>query len=120
MSLKSPPGPHDTSSAASLYAMRRDPIGFFTKLATEYGDIVRFQLGPQSNYYLLNHPDYIKEVLVVQDGNFTKWFAVDRIKEVLGEGLFVSEGEFHFRQRQLSLPAFHHQRITGYADIMVN
>jgi cytochrome P450 len=59
-------------------------------------------------------------VLVTQDRKFTKWFAVDRIKEVLGEGLFVSEGEFHRRQRRLSQPAFHGERIAAYADQMVS
>ena len=61
----------------------------------------------------------IKEVLVGKDRNFTKWFAVDRLKEVLGQGLFVSEGAYHARQRKLSQPAFHRTRIAAYADTMV-
>jgi cytochrome P450 len=98
----------DVSPAAALYAMRRDPLGFFMNLARNQGDIARFRLGDHEHeLYLLNHPDYIREVLVTQDRNFTKWFAVDRIKQVLGDGLFVSEGEFHLRQRRLSQPAFH-------------
>ncbi len=105
---------------AALYAMRRDPLGFFTTLARERGDIARFRLGDHENdLYLLNHPDYIREVLVTHDRNFTKWFAVDRIREVLGEGLFVSEGEFHLQQRRLSQPAFHRERVASYASQMV-
>jgi len=101
--------------------MRRDPLAFFTNLAREQGDIALFRLGDhEHNLYLLNHPDYIREVLVTQDRNFRKWFAVDRLREVLGEGLFVSEGEFHLRQRRLSQPAFHHERIASYADQMVS
>ena len=89
--------------------MRRDPVGFFMKLAAEYGDIVRFSLGAD-DMYLVNHPDLIKEVLVTSDRDFVKWFAIDRTKELLGEGLFVSEGDFHLRQRQ----AFRNPRsITG-------
>jgi cytochrome P450 len=105
--------------AAALYAMRRDPLGFFIQLAREHGDVARFKLGDYAqDVYLLNHPDYIREVVVTQDRNFTKWFAVDRIKEVLGEGLFVSEGDFHHSQRRLSQPAFHHERIAAYANQM--
>ena len=108
------------SPAAALYAMRRDPLAFFTQLAREHGDIVRFKLGDDAqDVYFLNHPDYIREVLITQDRNFTKWFAVDRIKEVLGQGLFVSEGDLHAAQRRLSQPAFHHARIASYADQMV-
>jgi cytochrome P450 len=114
-----PPGPHDSAPAALLYSMRRDPIAFFTKLATEYGDFVQFNLGAPLPYYLVNHPDYIKAVLATFDRSFTKWFAIDYIKDVLGQGLFVSEGEFHHRQRRLSQPAFHRERIAAYADVMV-
>ncbi|MGB8352322.1 MAG: cytochrome P450 [Chthoniobacteraceae bacterium] len=115
--IQRPPGPKD-SAVANLYAMRRDPIGFFTKLTREYGDICHFNIGEQ-NFYLVNHPDMIKEVLVGKDRNFTKWFAVERLKEVLGQGLFVSEGAYHARQRKLSQPAFHRTRIAAYADTMV-
>ena len=109
----------NVSPAAALYAMRRDPLGFFMNLAREQGDIARFRLGDhEHDLYLLNHPDYIREVLVTQDRNFTKWFAVDRIKEVLGNGLFVSEGDYHFRQRRLAQPAFHRDRIASYAGQM--
>jgi cytochrome P450 len=105
--------------SSTLVAMRRDPLTFFTNLAREHGDIARFRLGDhEHDLYLLNHPDYIREVLVTQDRNFTKWFSVDRIKEVLGQGLFVSEGEFHLCQRRLSQPAFHRERIASYADQM--
>jgi cytochrome P450 len=108
----------DLEPAAALYAMRRDPIGFFTKLTANHGDFVRFSLGAQ-DVYLLNHPELIKDVLVTNDRDFTKWFAVDRIREVLGDGLFVSEGEFHSRQRRLLQPAFHRERIASYAETMV-
>ncbi len=111
-----PPGP-EGSPAANLFARRRDPIGFFSKLANKYGDVTRFSLGAEE-VYLVNHPDLIKEVLVTNDRHFVKWFAVDRTKELLGNGLFVSEGKFHIRQRRLSQPAFHHRRIAGYAKVM--
>ena len=117
-------GPPDQSTssvspAAALYAMRRDPLGFFSQMAREQGDFASFRLGDHEHaLYFASHPDYIRDVLVTQDRNFTKWFAVDRIKEVLGDGLFVSEGEFHHRQRRLAQPAFHRERIASYADDM--
>jgi cytochrome P450 len=44
---------------------------------------------------------------------------LQRAKRLLGEGLLTSEGEFHLRQRRLAQPAFHRQRIAGYAATMV-
>jgi cytochrome P450 len=105
--------------ASALYAMRRAPLEFFSRLAREHGDFVQFRLGDHEHaLYFLNHPDLVREVLVTQDRHFTKWFSVPRIFEVLGEGLFVSEGDFHMRQRRLAQPAFHRERIAAYADEM--
>jgi cytochrome P450 len=113
--------PQLSPPAAALIAMRRDPLGFFTQLARDQGDIAHFKLGDHVDVlYFLNNPDYIREVLVTQDRNFTKWFAIDRIYEVMGQGLFLSEGEFHMSQRRLSQPAFHHERIASYADQMTS
>ncbi len=119
MTQAHPPGPEDNPPGANLYAMRRDPIEFFSRLAREHGDFVRFRFGDHPHdLFLINHPDLIRDVLVTQDRRFSKWFAVDRIREVLGDGLFVSEGEVHLRQRKLAQPFFHRERIAGYAEQM--
>ncbi len=121
MNTAAPSEPEVPAPATALYAMRRDPLAFFSKLAREQGDFVRFRLGEhEHDLFFLNHPDLIREVLVTQDRHFTKWFMVDRIREVLGQGLLVSEGEFHRRQRRLSQPVFHRERIASYADEMVS
>ena len=50
---------------------------------------------------------------------FQKSRIMQRAKVLLGEGLLTSEGQFHIRQRRLAQPAFHRQRIAGYAATMV-
>ncbi len=112
-----PPGPKPILPGTNLLAFRRDPIGFLTKLAREYGDIVHFRLGPQ-DIFLLNHPDYVKDVLVTNSHKFKKGRGLERAKRLLGEGLLTSEGEFHMRQRRLAQPAFHHQRLATYGAVM--
>ena len=91
----------------------------FTKLAREQGDNCHFKTGRAARSLQINLR-FIREVLVTQDRHFTKWFAVDRIKEVLGQGLFVSEGDFHLCQRRLSQPAFHRERVASYAEQMIS
>lgn len=98
--------------------MRRNPIAFLTGLANQYGDLVYFKLGPMQ-VFLVNNPDYIRDVLVTHNRNFMKGEGLQRAKRLLGEGLLTSEGEFHLRQRRLAQPAFHRQRIAGYAMTMV-
>ena len=112
-----PPGPKSRLPGANLLAFRRDPIGFLMKTAREYGDIAHFRLGPQ-DLFLLNHPDYVKDVLVTNSQKFKKGRGLERAKTLLGEGLLTSEGEFHLRQRRLAQPAFHHQRLLAYGAAM--
>src|SRR5207245_4256939 len=41
------------------------------------------------------------------------------LRRVLGNGLLTSEGETWKRQRRIAQPAFHRQRIAGFAQAMV-
>jgi cytochrome P450 len=101
----------------NYFYVRRNFLGFLERVAREHGDIVYFRMGPQDVYFL-NHPDYIKDVLVTRQQNFIKGRALQRSKRLLGEGLLTSEGEHHRRQRRLAQPAFHRNRIASYADVM--
>src|SRR5436190_5245254 len=114
-----PPGPRRRIPLAGLLSYRRGPLPFFQNLGQQYGDISYFRLGPQRAFFL-NHPDFIKDVLVTNSQNFMKGLALQRAKRLLGDGLLTSEGDFHRRQRRLSQPAFHRARIASYAESMVD
>ena len=72
----------------------------------------------QQHLYLVSHPDYVREILVTNQNNFVKSRALQRAKILLGEGLLTSEGQHHLRQRRLVQPAFHRERLAGYAAAM--
>ncbi len=95
-----------------------NPIFLFQHLAQTYGDIAHYKLG-HHHIVFLNHPDYIREVLVIQNDNFIKERTVQRSKMLLGKGMITSEGGEHRAQRQVAQPAFHRQRIGEYGAIMV-
>ena len=99
--------------------MLRDPVDFLMQLAQEYGDVVHFKLGPQ-HVFLVNNPDYIKDVLVTNHCNFLKGRVLQRMKRLLGEGLLTSETELHTRQRRLVQPAFYHERLQSYSQVMTD
>jgi cytochrome P450 len=103
----------------ALLALQKDPPNYLLRMAQKYGDIAHMKLGPQ-HFFLLNHPDYIKDVLVTQAKNFMKGEGLQRAKLLLGEGLLTSESDFHLRQRRLMQPVFHRQRIMGYAQAMID
>jgi cytochrome P450 len=95
-----------------------NPIFLFQHLADTYGDIAHYKLG-HHHIVFLNHPEYIREVLVNQNDNFIKERTVQRSKMLLGKGMITSEGVVHRTQRQAAQPAFHRQRIGEYGAIMV-
>jgi cytochrome P450 len=104
------------------FALRRfrpaNPIHLFQHLAAEYGDIAHYKIA-WNHIVFLNHPDYIREILVVQNDNFIKERTVQRTKMLLGQGMITAEGAEHRMQRQVAQPAFHRQRIPEYGDTMV-
>jgi cytochrome P450 len=115
-----PPGLHRN---LPLYLFRRffrpgNPILLFEHLAKTFGPISHYKLGG-SNIVFINDPELIREILVTQASSFIKERTQNRMKILLGEGLITSEGEFHMRQRRIAAPAFHRQRIQGYAEMMV-
>jgi len=95
-----------------------DPLGYFTGITRKYGDIAGMRV-LNFKIFLLNHPDYIEDVLVNHPRKFIKGRVLKANKRVFGQGLLTSEGDFWLRQRRLAQPAFHRARIAGYAATMV-
>lgn len=94
-------------------------LRFLEKAAT-YGDMVRMKFGP-FDVYFLNHPDYVHELLVTNAKNLEKSITLKRaLKDISGDNLLTSDGEFWKKQRRLMQPAFHAKRIGAYADTMVD
>lgn len=113
----SPPTVRASIIGGHYWQFRRSPIEFFNRLAA-LGDITSFRMGPVKAFFL-NHPDLVRDVLVTNHSKFEKGRALKRAKSLLGEGLLTNEGESHLRQRRMIQPAFHRQRITGYAESMI-
>jgi cytochrome P450 len=116
---KLPPGPKGLPLLGLALQVMRDPLETLRRLAREYGDIVCI---PVLNHHriLLNHPDFIEQVCVVQQAKFHKsTLTKDVTERLLGQGLLISEGDFWRRQRRLAQPAFHRARVNEYAAAMV-
>jgi cytochrome P450 len=96
-----------------------NPIRVFQHLADTYGDAAHYKLG-QQHVVFLNSPEYVRQILVVQNANFVKERTVQRMKMLVGQGLITSEDPFHRKQRILAQPAFYRQRISSYADSIVS
>jgi cytochrome P450 len=98
--------------------MRQDPLGYFTKIARDYGDVAGLRMYKYRTIFI-NHPDLIEDVLVANARKFYKGRVLRANKRLFGEGLLTSEGDFWLRQRRLAQPAFHKARIETYGETMV-
>jgi cytochrome P450 len=98
----------------------RDPLRFLQSMRERHGDVVRVMLGPME-VTLVSHPDLVEDVLVTRNKLWQKdKYLQTTLRPVLGDGLLSAEGDFWRRQRRLSQPAFHRDRIAAYGDIMVD
>lgn len=111
-----PPGPSSSIPGYLYFSLRRDPLGFLMRAVREHGDIVHVQIGPRHDY-LLNHPDYIKEVMLAPEGIIRS--AARPLRRVLGQGLLTSQGEPHHRRRRLMQPVLHVQQVAAWARVIV-
>ena len=125
-----PPGPKSKLPWRHLLAFHRDPLAFLVAMARDYGDIAHLTIGPL-HVYMLYHPDYIEDVLVTHNRNFSKdrGFMSHRreyltrktwLKLLMGEGVLASEGDVHRYQRRLLQPAFHPERLAAYGAVMTD
>ncbi len=112
-----PAGPPGHFLVGSLPEFRRDLLGFFAACARDYGDVVPIRVAGR-RLVLLSHPDLIEEVLTARARQTTKTTLLQSLRQVLGDGLLLSEGDTWLRQRRLMQPAFHRQRIAAYGDVM--
>jgi cytochrome P450 len=84
------------------------------------GDLVRWRFGP-FRVFAANSPEVIHDVLVANAASYYKSSSTKAVMApLLGNGLFVNDGDSWRTQRKLVSPAFHHKRIAAYADLMVD
>ena len=112
-----PPGPKGKFLLGCAPDLAHDWPGFSAQCARDYGDIVfyRFLRVPICQ---LTHPDDIESVLVRHASNFHKSRDYAALRFILGRGLLTNEGHSWQTQRQLIQPAFRHENISAYAEIM--
>lgn len=66
--------------------------------------------------FVVSHPAWIRRVLVENADHYRKDVEVRRVlTPLIGDGLFVSEGERWARQRRLLAPLFQGQRLPDFA-----
>ena len=95
-----------------------NPAYFFDRLAKDFGDFVHYR--GLFNFYQVNHPALVKQVLMETHKSFDKRNVIyRRFANVFGNGLVVSEGDDWKRQRKLLQPMFGPITVRRFFDSML-
>src|SRR5579859_6039821 len=104
----------------NVFALRYRRLELLTHISQRFGDIGAFHFGPRV-VPLLNSPELVRAALVEQHMLFEKTATVRALgRPVIGNGIFLSEGEEHRQHRGLIAPLFQPRRVLRYAEIMLN
>jgi len=92
---------------------------FFETLIQQYGDFVQYR-GPV-NFYFINHPALIKQVVQSTNDTFDKNSPLyDRFRRAFGQSLVVAEGSQWKRRRTVVQQLMGPTQIRTYFDLMVD
>ncbi|MFQ5643403.1 MAG: cytochrome P450 [Thiogranum sp.] len=84
----------------------------------QYGDCYRVRAESRAaDTWVINHPDWVRRVLVSNHRNYTKGVGIERVRVLLGNGLMASEGERWRKQRRMLQSGFHRPVITSFFSI---
>ncbi len=111
-----PPGPQSFFPIKLFLDLHRDSLGCLRKFACDYGDIVHMGAFNR-HYYLLSHPDCIKQVLTESQMYRSFPYAA---RCLLGNGLLTSQGETHRQNRRVIQPFFQGQVIAEWTPTMMH
>jgi cytochrome P450 len=88
-----------------------DPHEYLKNIMLERGDFVQLNFGPQP-VYLVSHPDYLQRILRDNYQNYRKpGLLYNTGREIVGNGLVTSSGDFWLRQRRMIQPHLHRKQL---------
>jgi enediyne biosynthesis protein E7 len=114
-----PPGPPMRALPGLMRKLWGDRLSLMADAAAEFGDAVRFRMGPKTLYYF-NHPDHAKHVLADNAANYHKGMGLQEARRVIGDGLLTSEGELWRQQRRTIQTAFRRDQVSELTDLIVD
>lgn len=100
-----------------LPELRRDPLRFFTRVARDHRGAVHLHFGPD-RVLMLNDPVMIRHVLQDNRLNYEKSKFYDMMRSVLGEGIFLAEGDDWLGQRKTAARSFQGCQLRRMTEAM--
>ena len=112
--VRRPPGIED---AVELNA-DDETLADFLRLQNEYGNVVAMKSTRGRDVYFVNEPAAIQRVLVRDHEKYVKGPGFERVKLLLGNGIFVSDGAHWRRARRMAQPGFTRRKLRGLIELI--
>ena len=112
--VRRPPGIED---AVELKA-DDETLADFLRLQNEYGNVVAMKSTRGRDVYFVNEPTAIQRVLVRDHEKYVKGPGFERVKLLLGNGIFVSDGAHWRRARRMAQPGFTRRKLRGLIELI--
>ncbi|MGJ5178588.1 cytochrome P450 [Bradyrhizobium oligotrophicum] len=118
--MAEPPGPRGLDFVAALNDWRKNGLVGLEHLAQRYGDIVCVKF-PGRRFYMLNHPDYIRQVLIDNKDNYLRSEGSRRERRFFGNSMQVNNGDEARRLRRIISPMFQQSLMArDYCGVVVD
>lgn len=115
-----PPGNFGLPIVGETFAFAANPYIFVKKRHQKYGSIFKTNILGRPTVVMVG-PEAVEFFLSSHMENFSwreGW--PNNFKVLLGESLFLQDGEEHRRNRRLIMPALHGPALANYADAMAD
>ena len=112
-------GPSGLPIIGILPQIRKDPLRYLLRLSREYEDVVRLNFGFEK-VFMVTNPTLVGHVLRDKYKNYPKSAFYNTLRPMIGNGMFVADGQAWRRQRQAAQPAFHKEALAKMTNEMVS
>lgn len=116
MTAKVAPGPRGFKALKYFYQFDKNPILALERLHREFGDVVRFKMGPQVVHFFAR-PEHIQWILKKNVANYPRG---KKLKLVMGDGLLTTDGDRWRHDRKMMQPLFNRSNILSLMPAMQN